>query len=1584
MAYKKGVEAVPGFRLVQFLGRGGFGDVWKAKAPGGTEVALKIISLENKGGFKEFRAIRMVKGIRHPHLVPLYAFWLKDSAGNLFDDGSEEDSVQLKATAAELIIAMGLGDKNLLDRLKECQQAGQAGMPPEELLDYMEETAKAIDFLNKPTHDLGSGPISIQHCDIKPQNIMIVGNAAQVCDFGLARVLGDPRVTQSGGGMSFPYTPPELFTETKPSQSSDQYALAISYVELRTGTLPFENPNQAGMMWAHVQGKLDLSKLPPGEQTVIKRATALDPNQRYPNTLDMVRDLRKAYQGVASGRGSGPRPAQAGDDLQAGTEIVPGYKLVRPLGRGGYGAVWEARAPGGKSVALKIIRNLDKGPGKQEFKALELIKGVEHNHLLELHAYWLLDAQGEIIPDEIRHQPNPPMASTLVIATKLASKNLLQRLHECQQAGSAGIPPAELIGYMRQAALAIDYLNENQHRLDDRNVSIQHRDIKPENILLARDTVKVGDFGLARVVEGTSAVIHGDSTGYTPHYAAPELFGNKVTRWTDQYALAITYYKLRTGAMPFDANGALFDVMMTHVEGKLDLSLLPETERAVIARAASVEPEERFGTCLAMVAALERALSADFPRGDLPPELVNVPTKPAQLSPPLTSVITPQHPSSRPVPAKPTPAPEDGFATVARVEDQEGGLLTEADHHETEPLQAVVPDTDPVLEKTRLPKSSWCQTEGPAEESAHQAAPARPAKSWRTDAKEATAVAPRLSSKKAHTAALVATLVVVSGVTAGGIFVWKQMFPRKENDSPIASSTNNGAPPPVTPPTPIPPAPTSRPRVPTAKEQIANSLRDGQEELAKNNAQQALNHFDKALTLITLEARPDKGQVQQAQFGKVRALGRLPDWSQLRDYLALLTTNDRRDRAFKFAWEALAQAAIEPGDLDAALAALIKLKRPVDLTPQLDQQDKDEVQGLAGRVIKEILRRADVLIAGLPKNYQQIDAALASVEKITLYDPTQSKGGKERRQAAVNNLLAKEKELRSPFNPDDPFAVPFKEKAQADSSFSWLEKAKALLENGEEKVPMDLLKELALAGWYKTKRIQKDKTAEWLADYVPDVNPNSIPFLLVKAQAQPGDDDGRKTAFGLYEDLWQRVKDNVKIPAKKRINTILQPAIQKGSQIVESGGSDAIKQQVANLYVAKGKVIDVDRQEHPDDWPGGFEDVLDSYEKAIKYFPVREAHEILSLHYAQLSQMEYVQARDRNYEESDNSAALAHLIKALDAAKTALRHPDQPASALVAAGLAVEDLAWLRDGRGSFDDAISYYNQALGKEKDNAEYLFDRGRCYYKAGIMQDKPELIKRGRADLSKATAQKLAPDQQVGVSFWLGISHFRLSPPDYATGSKLLKQAIDDGERQGFLQKTFWFDGLGPLADAGRATWTLANKNPGSHLDAAVSMFATLCKYARQCKSQLYWPFAANWLQAIGGVYERKEQPLKALEVYNKGLPENTADVETPELRLFTARNALFTKKDYKQVLADAGKRRSAAEMKEYADKEVQLAETQDDSIKSARAEALFTAALCYVQSQQRPTALQTLQKALAADPDEILKTKIEQIKRELEDQ
>ena len=137
---------------------------------------------------------------------------------------------------------------------------------------------------------------------------------------------------------------------------------------------------------------------------------------------------------------------------------------------------------------------------------------------------------------------------------------------------------------------------------------MQHRDIKPQNILLVGGGVKVADFGLARLLDRS---VTGHTGSLTPAYAAPEFFQNQTSDRSDQYSLAVTYCQLRGGRLPFTGGPAA--VMAGHLHHAPDLTMLPEAERPVVARALAKEPAGRWPSCRAFVAALRSSLQADSP-----------------------------------------------------------------------------------------------------------------------------------------------------------------------------------------------------------------------------------------------------------------------------------------------------------------------------------------------------------------------------------------------------------------------------------------------------------------------------------------------------------------------------------------------------------------------------------------------------------------------------------------------------------------------------------------------------------------------------------------------------------------------------------------------------------------------------------------------------------------------------------------------------------------------------------------------------------------------------------------------------------
>src|SRR5271155_891871 len=100
-------EPIPGYRLIERIGGGGFGEVWKAEAPGGLLKAVKIIHGSLSGGeldemrlHQELKALNRVKTIRHPYILSLERFDIVDE---------------------RLVIVSELADRTLFDRFKECQ-----------------------------------------------------------------------------------------------------------------------------------------------------------------------------------------------------------------------------------------------------------------------------------------------------------------------------------------------------------------------------------------------------------------------------------------------------------------------------------------------------------------------------------------------------------------------------------------------------------------------------------------------------------------------------------------------------------------------------------------------------------------------------------------------------------------------------------------------------------------------------------------------------------------------------------------------------------------------------------------------------------------------------------------------------------------------------------------------------------------------------------------------------------------------------------------------------------------------------------------------------------------------------------------------------------------------------------------------------------------------------------------------------------------------------------------------------------------------------------------------------------------------
>lgn len=263
-----GREPVPGYRLLRLRGRGAFATVWESTSPDGERVALKFMSSQNSTSTaRELRSVRAISRVTHPNLLRTRDVW---------------------SLSGQIVICMDLADASMLDLFLLYAEEFRQPIPAEKLLLNMHQVGEALDHLNARQHPLDGKLVGLQHGDIKPNNILLVGDSAFLADYGLASPTFGPSTPCSRQG-TMEYAAPEIFAGAL-SDASDQFALGVTYALLRTGAFPFPAPpKQPGK--SYVRPPADLSGVPEDERPVVARALAPVPQSRYPSCGEFVKAL---------------------------------------------------------------------------------------------------------------------------------------------------------------------------------------------------------------------------------------------------------------------------------------------------------------------------------------------------------------------------------------------------------------------------------------------------------------------------------------------------------------------------------------------------------------------------------------------------------------------------------------------------------------------------------------------------------------------------------------------------------------------------------------------------------------------------------------------------------------------------------------------------------------------------------------------------------------------------------------------------------------------------------------------------------------------------------------------------------------------------------------------------------------------------------------------------------------------------------------------------------------------------------------------------------------------------------------------
>jgi len=283
---------------------------------------------------------------------------------------------------------------------------------------------------------------------------------------------------------------------------------------------------------------------------------------------------------------------QAGDNDEQDT-LAPGtrlgkYQIVRLLGRGGMGAVYEAlHGEINKRVALKTLSPAVAAvPGARArfLREAQLTSRVRHPHIVDVTD---MGTEG---------------SCSFLVMEFLKGEDLGQRLTRL-----GPLAPTELAEIMLPVCSAVSTAHLE---------GVVHRDLKPQNIFLAEGPrglhPKVLDFGISKGTDATTAGVlttTGAMVG-TPFYLAPEQIQDAKAAGpaSDQYALGVILYECLTGSRPIEGD-SLFMVFQAIVTGNVRPPRalrpdLPPSVEAVVQRAMQVDPRARFASTQELGAAL--------------------------------------------------------------------------------------------------------------------------------------------------------------------------------------------------------------------------------------------------------------------------------------------------------------------------------------------------------------------------------------------------------------------------------------------------------------------------------------------------------------------------------------------------------------------------------------------------------------------------------------------------------------------------------------------------------------------------------------------------------------------------------------------------------------------------------------------------------------------------------------------------------------------------------------------------------------------------------------------------------------------
>ncbi len=264
--------------------------------------------------------------------------------------------------------------------------------------------------------------------------------------------------------------------------------------------------------------------------------------------------------------------------------ILGAYRLEERIGKGGMGEVYRAQHLRlGREAAVKILpANLVTEADflKRFEREASSAASLTHPNILQVYDY------GE--------QDGVPYLVMPYIKNGTLKDRLQQRT----------VTPPQMARYLTDVADALDYAHRK---------GIVHRDVKPANILIdEHDRAYLGDFGIAKALEGTDNLTQTGLGVGTPEYMAPEQAQGRAEPRSDLYALGIMVYQMLTGRVPYTGNSTV-EVLMKHLQEPVPVAALhgaaAQQFGPILQRALSKDPNGRYNSGRELMTAVNEAMA---------------------------------------------------------------------------------------------------------------------------------------------------------------------------------------------------------------------------------------------------------------------------------------------------------------------------------------------------------------------------------------------------------------------------------------------------------------------------------------------------------------------------------------------------------------------------------------------------------------------------------------------------------------------------------------------------------------------------------------------------------------------------------------------------------------------------------------------------------------------------------------------------------------------------------------------------------------------------------------------------------------